>query len=70
MPLLSVNTLLCQPASAAHASYVTVAGMARAFFSELAQKGNALYNVLPDIVSRLSDPVVGLKEEDFHTVMQ
>ena len=44
--------------------------MAKEFFSELAQKGNALYNVLPDIVSRLSDPDVGLPEEDFRAVLQ
>eukprot|EP00088_Acartia_fossae_P034161 TRINITY_DN3502_c0_g1_i7.p1 TRINITY_DN3502_c0_g1~~TRINITY_DN3502_c0_g1_i7.p1 ORF type:complete len:851 (-),score=279.90 TRINITY_DN3502_c0_g1_i7:275-2503(-) len=40
------------------------------FFSELAKKGNTLYNVMPDIVSRLSDPEVGVKEEDFRVVMK
>lgn len=44
--------------------------MAKEFFSELAHKGNALYNVMPDIVSRLSDPEVGLPEDEFRTVLQ
>ena len=31
-----------------------IAGLAKHFFSELSRKGNALYNVMPDIISRLS----------------
>ena len=31
-----------------------IAGLAKRFFSELSRKGNALYNVMPDIISRLS----------------
>ncbi|KAF5403350.1 Condensin complex subunit 1 [Paragonimus heterotremus] len=44
--------------------------LARQFFSELAQKGTALYNVVPDIISRLSDPEIGVSEEDFHSIME
>ncbi|CAL8071133.1 unnamed protein product [Calicophoron daubneyi] len=44
--------------------------LARQFFTELARKGNALYNVVPDIISRLSDPDIGVSEEDFHTIME
>ncbi len=40
-------------------------GLAKLFFAELAKKGNTLYNVMPDIVSRLSDPEVGIEEEQF-----
>ncbi|KAG7328980.1 hypothetical protein KOW79_007154 [Hemibagrus wyckioides] len=40
------------------------------FFNELAAKDNAIYNLLPDIISRLSDPERGMKEEDFSTVMK
>merc|ERR1712106_487502 len=36
----------------------------------LAKKGNTLYNVMPDIVSRLSDPEVGIDEEFFRTIMK
>lgn len=31
---------------------------------------NAIYNLLPDIISRLSDPERGMKEEDFSTIMK
>ena len=31
---------------------------------------NAIYNLLPDIISRLSDPERGMKEEDFNTIMK
>ncbi|XP_065442007.1 condensin complex subunit 1 isoform X5 [Chrysemys picta bellii] len=33
-------------------------------------KGNAIYNLLPDIISRLSDPDCGVEEESFHTIMR
>ncbi|XP_048675782.2 condensin complex subunit 1 isoform X4 [Caretta caretta] len=44
--------------------------LARNFFSELSNKGNAIYNLLPDIISRLSDPDCGVEEESFHTIMR
>lgn len=42
----------------------------RYFFSELSKKLNAIYNVLPDIISRLSDPKLGVTEENFRIVMK
>ncbi|XP_004869450.1 condensin complex subunit 1 isoform X1 [Heterocephalus glaber] len=47
-----------------------IAALARNFFSELSHKGNAVYNLLPDIISRLSDPEGGVEEESFHTIMK
>ena len=47
-----------------------IAGLSKLFFAELAKKGNTLYNVMPDIVSRLSDSEVGIEEEAFRTVMR
>ena len=47
-----------------------IAGLAKLFFSELSKKGNTLYNVMPDIVSRLSDPEKGVEEEPFRTIMK
>ncbi|CAH8841825.1 unnamed protein product [Trichobilharzia szidati] len=44
--------------------------LARRFFRELSQKGNALYNVVPDIISRLSDPNIGVSEEHFRSIME
>ncbi|KAM7541321.1 hypothetical protein Aperf_G00000027562 [Anoplocephala perfoliata] len=43
--------------------------LSRLFFRELAQKGNALYNVMPDIISRLSDPEVGVDEVKFRLIV-
>ncbi|KAL5112034.1 hypothetical protein TcWFU_004807 [Taenia crassiceps] len=43
--------------------------LSRLFFRELAQKGNALYNVIPDIISRLSDPEVGVDETKFRSTV-
>ena len=47
-----------------------ISGLAKLFFSELSKKGNTLYNVMPDIVSRLSDPEKGVEEEAFRTIMK
>ncbi|KAM7180780.1 condensin complex subunit 1 isoform 3-T3 [Macrochelys suwanniensis] len=47
-----------------------IVGLARNFFSELSNKGNAVYNLLPDIISRLSDPDCGVEEESFRTIMR
>ncbi|XP_035900362.1 condensin complex subunit 1 isoform X2 [Anopheles stephensi] len=40
------------------------------FFKEIANKSNILYNVLPDIISRLSDPKLELEEEKYHIIMR
>uniref|UniRef100_A0A182PMX8 Condensin complex subunit 1 n=1 Tax=Anopheles epiroticus TaxID=199890 RepID=A0A182PMX8_9DIPT len=40
------------------------------FFKEIANKSNILYNVLPDIISRLSDPMLQLEEEKYHIIMR
>ncbi|KAL0985119.1 hypothetical protein UPYG_G00153120 [Umbra pygmaea] len=47
-----------------------IASLALNFFNELASKDNAIYNLLPDIISRLSDPERGMTQEDFHTIMK
>jgi len=47
-----------------------ISGLAKLFFSELVQKGNTLYNLMPDIISRLSDPQVGVDEEDFRSILR
>lgn len=47
-----------------------ISGLAKLFFSELVQKGNTLYNLMPDIISRLSDPQVGVNEEDFRSILR
>ncbi|XP_061861785.1 condensin complex subunit 1 [Colius striatus] len=56
-------TLLIDPEEA-------IMGVAQNFFSELSNKGNAIYNLLPDIISHLSDPNRGIEEESFHNIMR
>ncbi|XP_034178146.2 condensin complex subunit 1-like isoform X3 [Osmia lignaria lignaria] len=43
---------------------------ARQFFKVLSQKGNTLYNVMPDILSHLTDPELNLNEADFHEILK
>lgn len=40
------------------------------FFKEIANKSNILYNVLPDIISRLSDPKLHLEEGKYQIIMK
>ncbi|XP_072280070.1 condensin complex subunit 1 isoform X2 [Pyxicephalus adspersus] len=47
-----------------------ISSLAKNFFTELSNKGNAVYNLLPDIISRLSDPDCGVEEEAFQTIMR
>ncbi|NXQ23847.1 CND1 protein, partial [Alaudala cheleensis] len=47
-----------------------IVAVAQNFFGELANKDNAVYNLLPDIISHLSDPNSGIEEESFHTIMR
>ncbi|XP_063383933.1 condensin complex subunit 1 [Cydia fagiglandana] len=47
-----------------------IASMTRLFFKQLSQKGNALYNVMPDIISRLSDPELSVPEEQYRIIMK
>ena len=35
-----------------------------------AAQDNAIYNLLPDIVSRLSDPERAMSAEDYHVIMK
>uniref|UniRef100_A0ABM5FR67 Condensin complex subunit 1 n=1 Tax=Pogona vitticeps TaxID=103695 RepID=A0ABM5FR67_9SAUR len=47
-----------------------IARLAQNFFTELSSKDNAVYNLLPDMISRLSDPDSGIEEQPFHTIMR
>lgn len=40
------------------------------FFKEIANKSSILYNVLPDIISRLSDPKLQLEEGKYQLIMK
>jgi condensin complex subunit 1 len=47
-----------------------ISEMASMVFTELSHQGNTLYNVMPDIISRLSTPDLNLDEEKFKTIMK
>jgi len=49
---------------------VQIANSAKIFFTELSRKGNALYNIAPDVISRLSDTDTGVEEQLFRNVMK
>ncbi|XP_055905047.1 condensin complex subunit 1 [Eupeodes corollae] len=40
------------------------------FFKEIANKSNILYNVLPDIISKLSDTNINIEEEKYRIIMR
>lgn len=44
--------------------------MTEQFFKEIAQKSNILYNVMPDIISRLSNPSLLLEEGKYRVIMK
>ena len=33
-------------------------------------QGNAIYNIMPDVVSRLSDSEIGVPEDNFRVIMK
>lgn len=43
---------------------------AKQFFQEVSQKGNVLYNILPDILSRLTDNKADIDEDDLRTILK
>ncbi|GFR65797.1 condensin complex subunit 1 [Elysia marginata] len=46
-----------------------IAGLAKLFFHELSKKSNSMYN-MPDIISRLSDPEIGVEEDHFQLIIK
>lgn len=47
-----------------------IKGITQQFFKEIAHKSNILYNVLPDIISRLSSVNMQLEEEKYRIIMK
>ncbi|XP_017083275.2 condensin complex subunit 1 [Drosophila eugracilis] len=46
-----------------------IRNITKQFFKEIANKSNILYNVLPDIISRLGDIKLGLDEDKYRVIM-
>lgn len=47
-----------------------ISKMSRHLFQDLAKKGNALYNVILDIFSKLTDPKLELEERKFQEIFK
>ncbi|XP_034479128.1 condensin complex subunit 1 [Drosophila innubila] len=47
-----------------------IKNITKQFFKEIANKANILYNVLPDIISKLGDINLHLEEEKYRTIMR
>ncbi|GAB1602175.1 hypothetical protein Ahia01_000496400 [Argonauta hians] len=47
-----------------------ISELSKAFFVELSGKPNAVYNIIADIISRLSDPELGVDETSFQTILK
>ncbi|XP_055373763.1 condensin complex subunit 1 [Condylostylus longicornis] len=50
--------------------YEEIRNITKRFFKEIANKSNILYNVLPDIISKLSDVNVNVEEEKYRIIMK
>ncbi|XP_003746726.2 condensin complex subunit 1 [Galendromus occidentalis] len=49
--------------------HAPIVRMTEILFQQLAMKNNSLYNILPDIISRLSDEEHGVKRDDFQKII-
>ncbi|XP_074595671.1 condensin complex subunit 1-like isoform X2 [Brevipalpus obovatus] len=58
-----IAKLMCDPVE-------EIASFARLFFTQLSKKLNAIYNVLPDIISRLSSEETSVSKDDFQFIMR
>ncbi|EDQ87343.1 uncharacterized protein MONBRDRAFT_33420 [Monosiga brevicollis MX1] len=45
-----------------------IGSLTRLFFTELANKGNAIYNILPDVISHISSPDASVDAAAFETI--
>ncbi|XP_037814874.1 condensin complex subunit 1 [Lucilia sericata] len=50
--------------------HAEIKNITQQFFKEIANKSNILYNVLPDIISKLSDTSLNLEEEKYRIIMR
>ena len=47
-----------------------IRSLTKLFFAELSKKSNAIYNVMADIISHLSDPETGRSKDQFQRIMK
>lgn len=49
---------------------LAIQNAAKDFFKQLASKANSLYNVMPDIISKLSDPAANINANEFKIILK
>ncbi|GFS87575.1 condensin complex subunit 1 [Nephila pilipes] len=65
-----VKSLVSEAAKCIADEEKKISDVAKYLFSELSKKGNIIYNIIPDIISTLSDPKVEFSEEKFQVVLR
>ncbi|KAG8183631.1 hypothetical protein JTE90_005619 [Oedothorax gibbosus] len=67
---IRVKSLISDAAKCIADAEKTVSDVAKYLFAELSKKGNVIYNIIPDIISTLSDPKCSFSEEKFQIVLR
>ncbi|GIY24980.1 condensin complex subunit 1 [Caerostris extrusa] len=65
-----VKSLISEAAKCIADDEKSVSNVAMYLFTELSKKGNVIYNIIPDIISSLSDPKIAFSEEKFQVVLR
>ncbi|GFY54758.1 condensin complex subunit 1 [Trichonephila inaurata madagascariensis] len=65
-----VKSLVSEAAKCIADEEKRVSDVAKYLFTELSKKGNIIYNIIPDIISTLSDPKAEFSEEKFQIVLR
>ncbi|XP_054720935.1 condensin complex subunit 1-like [Uloborus diversus] len=64
-----IKSLISEAAKCIADSNENISRIAKYLFTELSKKGNVIYNIIPDIISSLSDPKSGIQEEKFQVIL-
>ncbi|XP_071042878.1 condensin complex subunit 1 [Parasteatoda tepidariorum] len=65
-----VKSLISEAAKCLADTENNISDVAKFLFLELSKKGNIIYNIIPDIISSLSDPKADFSEEKFQVVLK
>lgn len=67
--MVKVKGQICEMAVCLEDKERRIADLACLFFHELSGKNNAIYNLLPDIISQLAEPAAGVDPQQFQSIM-
>ncbi|XP_049860185.1 condensin complex subunit 1-like [Schistocerca gregaria] len=68
--MVKIRTQIADIALCLTDAHPEISYTAKVFFYELSQKGNALYNTLPEIISKLTHPETNLDDSKFRTILK